>query len=224
VRVITIADCAYLAEDVYDPTSRAPGGWTPIPGLEVGWWHGYGFFGRAYRSSKGVVLAFRGTNDALDVIGSWPALGVGAAPAVQTDWGVWLARETRRRTGPGIALTGHSLGGALAKAVATWVDAPAVAFNAPGLMSEAGPVLAYLGGLGPHQPKITNVAAIGDMVSALGPGHVNRVRGLTEEEFASRACLPASGGLGGVVDWHEMKRLRRSVEAFPDQYSGSVDY
>jgi len=136
-----LLDCALLSLDVYsdgaevvDEDARRRG-WRRVAFLRD---DASGFAGAAYEDRRGkLVVACRGTE--LSDLGDWRALsaiGLGRVPVRQADaahrfLGSLLASSPRRR-GRRVILTGHSLGGFLAKWLALDFGITAVAFNALG--------------------------------------------------------------------------------------------
>ena len=88
-----------------------------------------GFFAALYKRQDGCrALAFRGTDDLADVF--------------RDDLSIYHAISFARsvKLSPEDAVTGHSLGGALALLVAAATNRPAVTFNAPGIADECARV------------------------------------------------------------------------------------
>jgi len=97
-----------------------------------------GFFAAVYKRQDGCqALAFRGTDDLADAFYDDAAILVGATPP-QFHHAVAFARDAQ--LSPHDAVTGHSLGGALALLVAAATNRPAVTFNAPGIADECARV------------------------------------------------------------------------------------
>ena len=103
-------------------------GWQRLPGRAGAG----GFYGVAFKSeaSGRVILSYRGTNDLSDARSD---LRIGLSfPAIQFKEAVNLYNDTVAQHGKEVALTGHSLGGALAALVCAYSGASGVTFNAPG--------------------------------------------------------------------------------------------
>jgi hypothetical protein len=99
-----------------------------------------GFFAAMYKRQDGCrALAFRGTDDLADVFRDDLALAIGRVPP-QIEYALAFAREVG--LSPQDAVTGHSLGGALALLVAAAGNHPAVTFNAPGVADSCARVAA----------------------------------------------------------------------------------
>ncbi len=198
--VITIGDCALCASLVYS-NSDAAGGWTSTHLLSSI----TGFQGRTFSRDGALIVAFRGTDSYLDMLTTWPELLTSRPPLLQLGSAMDLAREGLKEEARRIVVTGHSLGGALAKIVATHLNIPAVLFNAPDVKLF----------LGRERPWIKSIAATGDPVSSwLGASDTLLVAGLTKQEVRDRVCLPLN--VLGLEERHEMKRILRGIEAYSD--------
>jgi hypothetical protein len=181
--MISIYDCAVLAKAVYDTAGTNSGGWSQV-GADFDR-PASGFFGRAYKNNAGeMVLAIRGTEPVdlnqlkqLNVRKAFADLiedvyfPMGALPYNQTtdafDFHEEYSEKDKR-----IVLTGHSLGGALAKLVASHTGKPAIVFNAPCIRGK--------GGVGGKWDKITNYNVQGDVVSISGQSKGNAVDDLKQ--------------------------------------------
>jgi hypothetical protein len=99
-----------------------------------------GFFAAMYRRQDGCrALAFRGTDDTADVFRDDVAIALGRVPP-QIEYALAFARSVGLSQQD--AVTGHSLGGALALLVAAADNHPAVTFNAPGVADSCARVAA----------------------------------------------------------------------------------
>jgi hypothetical protein len=134
--------------------------------------HPGGFFAAMYKRQDGCrALAFRGTDDLVDVFRDDLALAIGRVPP-QVEHALAFSREVG--LSPQDAVTGHSLGGALALLVAAADNRPAVTFNAPGVADSCGRVAASPLGtrvLGMMQRcggfrRVLNIRIGGDLVSS----------------------------------------------------------
>lgn len=198
----TLGDCAVCADAVYRDGHGHPlrGAWRGGE-LVTG---GTGFQGRVYRRDGAVIVAYRGTDSMLDQLLTWSHLAAKAPPWAQLLPAMNLARRGLQEQPHRIVLTGHSLGGALAKVVATHLGIPAVLFNAPDVAFH----------LGAKRPWIKSIAAQGDPVAGLlGSIRTLAVQGLTAQEVRERLCLPADSL--SVRARHAMSRIRNAAEQFP---------
>ena len=95
-------------------------------------WTDGAFFAALYsKPGDDLVLAYRGTDDAVDVLRDDADIAVGQVPPSATD----AVNAAAPLAGKKLYLTGHSLGGALAIIAAGRFRLPAVTFNAPGVMN-----------------------------------------------------------------------------------------
>lgn len=140
--MVSVLECALLAEDVYHQRPTVVQGFRPVgvPNGEL-YCGGNEFAGGAYAGAAGVgVIAFRGTREMEDWKGAnlqiirrrLPVGQFGCALAYFATAHRALARAGCSR----YIVVGHSLGGGLAAVVAgtvNWVPVRGVTFNAPGL-------------------------------------------------------------------------------------------
>lgn len=198
MHVTTIGDCALCARLAYSDSANG-GGWASTSSSSSV----TGFQGRVFSRDGAVVVAFRGTDSHLDKLVTWPELATRRPPWLQVSPALALARKGLERERRRIAVTGHSLGGALAKVVATFLGIPAVVFDAPD-------VTVFLG---PKRPWIKSIAAVGDPVAgALGAAGTVHVLGLTRQEVKDRVCLPLSAL--GLTARHEMDRIVNGMQFY----------
>ena len=95
-------------------------------------WSDGAFFAALYTKAGGdSVLAYRGTDDAVDVLMDDRDVAFGQVPPSASD-AVNVAGGLAKGK---VILTGHSLGGALSIITAGRFGLPAVTFNAPGVMN-----------------------------------------------------------------------------------------
>jgi hypothetical protein len=95
-------------------------------------WTDGAFFAALYaKAGGGLVLAYRGTDDAVDVLRDDTNIAVGQVPPSASE-ALFVAGNLARGK---VILTGHSLGGALSIIAAGRFGLPAVTFNAPGVMN-----------------------------------------------------------------------------------------
>jgi pimeloyl-ACP methyl ester carboxylesterase len=169
-----IRELGILAAAAYEST--APAGYAEMRRHSAGGALN-GFQAVAFQAGSGVVVAFRGTEQRVDV-GVDLMLGLGANTPYFS-----LGEQFVQQLGTGanIILTGHSLGGAIAQIVANRLRLPMVTFNAPGVAVFASRNILTA------SPALTAVRAGGMLASAIAaPGQAwrdmrssfHRVRGL----------------------------------------------
>lgn len=138
----TIQQCAYFSNEVYEGGGGDPGtGWevylTSPPNSS-------GYYGAAYlnRSTGEIVIAHRGTEltDRGDLKSDWQYLVTNSVPGQFSDAQGFYAAILDKIDTDGVQVssishTGHSLGGAIARALAVEEDQIAVIFNAPGYVT-----------------------------------------------------------------------------------------
>lgn len=91
-----------------------------------------------YKKGNNIILAFRGTNDVLDIIADTGFLAKRVPPSMSKAFNIYkkIRKETKDSK---IIVTGHSLGGAYAQVVASRAikngdnNCSAITFNAPGM-------------------------------------------------------------------------------------------
>jgi len=127
----SVYDCAVVSEDVYESGcgNLASGlGWSrhrPREGT-------HGFYAALYIKGSEVVISYRGTDDLDDGIAdAQMGPGIGRIPPHQSRQALAYYNLCTRYRYNIVAMTGHSLGGALAKIVSQTQGVMAVAFNAP---------------------------------------------------------------------------------------------
>jgi pimeloyl-ACP methyl ester carboxylesterase len=122
-----IRDLGLMAEAVYSTTTPTVAGFSCVSFQKASSaWNG--FQAAAFAGSDGIVVAFRGTDQAVDV-GADLQLGVGMNNSYFSQGEDFVAL-----LGEGnITVCGHSLGGAIAQVVANRRSLPMVTFNAPGV-------------------------------------------------------------------------------------------
>jgi hypothetical protein len=127
----TVYQLATLANAVYNGATSVVGDWRLAEGY--GDEQGRGFFAGLYGSGTLWALAMRGTNEAYDIAPD-AQIALGEVPCQMPQAEIAWQRAMRRNIGSGkLALTGHSLGGALACLIAAKSGLPCVTFNAPGV-------------------------------------------------------------------------------------------
>lgn len=223
--MITAHECALLANDVYNAQreSHRVGQWIRVrsmAGVRMQP-HGptgmlktvsTGFYGAYYRNPENeIVVAFRGTEPTdLEDLGADACIGLKVVPRRQADDARSFFDSVRQANPESrIVLTGHSLGGFLAKVVASQTGATAITFNAPGISGMAG--------IGPHTGQIINLVAIGDKINGVNQDAHRIVVAVPTTPVTvcspkAGYCAPASDWVGEALRQHEMARLARSVE------------
>jgi len=179
--MLTVYDCALLSEAAYSGNSLRPVLSRGFKLKELGWDLGRGFFARAFFRKGLVVVAFAGTDDLEDLLDNREFLR--NIPKEQAGQATRYLNHAHSFASPDdtFVVTGHSLGGGLAKHVflqdefyrappllarATGheflknrMPSAAVAFNAP-----------YVGGLDGvknREGTLLNVNTLGDPVSGI---------------------------------------------------------
>lgn len=217
----SIFDCALLSEDVYEDclTSRVAGrGWSRVNSFTCG-----GFYAGLYRKNEESIIAYRGTNDLDDLVADANMIpGMGRIPPSQSSSALRVYEECSQCSVNGIAVvTGHSLGGALAKVVSQRKNVTAIAFNAP-----------FVGDLGGTVPMtsslISNINAVKDPVSS-----VTRALGSLPEGSVDQVMVRPPRLWNEVIDnvigvpvmenlhYHSISTLRRALEN-KNQYTQSL--
>jgi hypothetical protein len=131
----TLVDLAELCDAVYRDDASATT--DQKGGGRMQWrrtqrWTDAHFFAALYAKQDGsAVLAYRGTDDAVDVLMDDSAIAYGRVPPSASN----AIQAAGRLSSAKVLLTGHSLGGALAIIAAARFGLPAVTFNAPGVMN-----------------------------------------------------------------------------------------
>lgn len=158
-------ELAAMAQDVYDLDSQGIDGWTRLDeealeaaGIDSGMLEDpdSGFRASIYTDGEGrYVLAFAGTNDVRDWLHN-VRQGLGF-DSEQYEAALRLGRKAKAAFGDDLVVTGHSLGGGLASAVALDTGAAAVTFNAAGLHDDTIRALGY-------DPTAARAAAEGGLV------------------------------------------------------------
>ena len=127
----SVYDCAVLSEDVYESSRGrvASGlGWSRLRPHEGS----HGFYAALYIKGSEVVISYRGTDDLADgVADAQMGPGLSRIPPHQSRQALDYFNQCTRYCYNVIAMTGHSLGGALAKIVSQTQGVMAIAFNAP---------------------------------------------------------------------------------------------
>jgi len=131
----TLVELAELCDAVYGDdviaTTDLKGGGKACWSRTQRWTDG-NFFAALYAKKGGsAVLAFRGTDDAVDVLMDDSDIAIGQVPPSASD----AVRVAGGISTGNVLLTGHSLGGALAIIAAARYGFAAVTFNAPGVMN-----------------------------------------------------------------------------------------
>jgi RHS repeat-associated protein len=165
-------DCALLCNDVYKnegATTIGQGGWHKVAPSQVGIdpadFNSGSFFARLYANQSGAyVLAFRGTeledpgDDCTDIT---QAL-VGTLCPSEYDDALYLARRVREAVGGAeLTMTGHSLGGGMAAAAATYTQSDGVTFNAAGL----NPITELVAGGLSYSKSVVNYSVEGEALT-----------------------------------------------------------
>lgn len=208
----SILDCVLLSEDVYEDglTSRvAARGWTRTHTYTCG-----GFYACHYSKNGDSIIAYRGTNDLEDVVADANMIpSMGRIPPSQSRAAVQVFDTSSQCTVNDIsAVTGHSLGGALAKVVSQQKNVTAVAFNAP--------LIGDLNGVAPRSsPLIHNFNAINDPVSgitgAMGSLSVGGVHEVIVRPPVLGEMINSIVGVRimGHLHYHSIETLRKAIES-----------
>ena len=129
--VVELAElCAASYGDNATATFPLTGG-NQVTWTQADHWQRLNFYAALYAKAGGGgrVLAFRGTDDAIDGISDDADIALGGMPPTAL-----AALSLPITDQSNLILTGHSLGGALAIIAAARWNLPAVTFNAPGVM------------------------------------------------------------------------------------------
>jgi hypothetical protein len=177
-----ILTCAHISADVYNDTPKTVVGYHPVALANAVRWFGDSFFGAAYAGADVGVIAFRGSQELQDFTDADVEIFKSRLPVHQLGnaFGFFLEAE-KALSAMGcerFVITGHSLGGGLAEAVAariSRVPVSAATFNAPGIVG-----FTEVGDHGElHMPvlnrSIVNVRSSADQVSLWGY-HIGQTR------------------------------------------------
>ncbi|MFA5121578.1 hypothetical protein [Zavarzinia sp.] len=198
----SILDCARISTDVYNTRNSDAPGWVRgavTADLAVG----EAFFGATYLRGNEVVVAFRGSVEAVDWTDADADIGRGRLPLGQLADAVgYMNRASAAAAQRGITrlvITGHSLGGGLAQlAVGIRPNSVGVTFNAPGCRNLTGAVHLNLA-----NQDVWNYRTARDPVSRtgvpLGRPYVSLPVPATTAERVSRAVGGLPGLLGGYL-------------------------
>lgn len=120
-----IIDYAELSDAIYEADGAATG-WVQTAFRRGG---NSGLQAAVYTRGSNTIVAFKGTSAAMDVVADLK-LGVGMNTSMYSEAEQFVAKYATR---PGVVVTGHSLGGAIAQTVGNRRRLPFVSFNAPGV-------------------------------------------------------------------------------------------
>jgi len=155
-----------------------------------------GFYAAEFTGNRNErVLAFRGTQDAWDVLVDDLAITLSQIPPQL------IAALVAARSAGGVScVTGHSLGGALALLVGAQCNLPAVTFNAPGVLDacvQSGAAQLNLSTIGrcASAGRVINIRIDGDAVSSVFAtgAQVGRQRSYTAPQCGSLDLLCRHG-------------------------------
>ncbi|MDH5571446.1 MAG: hypothetical protein OEY89_06750 [Gammaproteobacteria bacterium] len=161
----TLLDCARISEDVYSKkVNFTSDSWVEVGQPVIN--KSSGFYSRLYRNKKSAefVIALRGTEvtDWGDIVADLAIIKRKLSPQFIDAYHAYEAYKRTIKSNK-FLITGHSLGGALAKYIAARYGEKAIAFNAPGIKG-MGAGLASMH----HKATIHNVNALLDPVSKFG--------------------------------------------------------
>lgn len=165
-------------------------------------------------STKSVeaVLAFRGTNDLIDVFVDDREIASSRIPT-QANAAISIANNAKM-VYPNLVLTGHSLGGALAIIAGAHTGLKVVTFNAPGVL--AGCVRSSYLGLFSNNNKLS--AIISTVKVCLSGSNVENIRNNGDvvssfllPQVGKTQSLPSKCGTFDIMCKHEIKSIVNSL-------------
>lgn len=121
----TILDFANMANAVYESSPQVDG-WTASNFRAS---RGVGLQAVTFTNGAHTVVAFKGTSELMDGVADLK-LGIGMNTSYYSEAEQYIQRYANA---PGVIVTGHSLGGAIAQTVGNRRQLPFVTFNAPGV-------------------------------------------------------------------------------------------
>ena len=203
---ISVLEFCELANASYYK-NKGVGGW------KVQHWsanEGSGFYGAIYQDpNRGVVVAFRGSDDWLDWTDADYNIALRKLPMQQVIDAMKLYGAVSKFTTGKPAVTGHSLGGGLAQVVAVVFNCQGVTFNAPGMKSH---IKAYVGKKvslpDDLDSRVVNFRDAWDPVSAGTGDHIGKRISLSiSRTWTQTISSGLTMGLAGAATAHSLTTI-----------------
>lgn len=217
----SVYDCAVICEDVYSAQTdrRATArGWQrtgPTCGSSDN-----GFFGAMYQKGDSCIVAFRGTEPTdLGDLAADAEMGPGSSqvPTGQTSAAMTFMDACINRAGERIKIvSGHSLGGALAKVASQRRDRLAIAFNAPYIGGLSGAVAMTSMLIRNYNANLDPVSRVTSAIGHIEEGQTTVVTVQPPSRWISAIGATGPGralavGAYTAYHYHSMENLREAI-------------